>query len=153
MFRQHADHSREGELLCAPQELIIRSEIDGAVHVLKLSGELDKDSAPRFEAVLKHVEATDVEEIVVDLSGLRFIGSDGLKVFIHANARSRAGGKRLMLVRGNDEVQGTFETAGLLSRLPFDGVRELLRPPTCSKPARAQLVVSRPVQAWIGSDR
>jgi hypothetical protein len=58
-----------------------------------------------------------------------------------------------MLVRGNDEVQSTFETAGLLSRLPFDGARELLRPPTYSPPARAQLVVSRPVQAWIGSDR
>jgi anti-anti-sigma factor len=153
MFRQHADQPREGELLCAPQELVIRSERDGTVHVVKLSGELDKDSAPRFEAVLKRAEMTDAREIIVDLGGLTFIGSDGLKVFIHANARSRGGGKRLMLIRGNDEVQRTFETAGLLSRLPFDGARELLRPPTRRKPARAQLVVSRPVQAWIGSDR
>jgi anti-sigma B factor antagonist len=153
MFRQHADHSREGEVLCAPQELVIRSERKGAAHVVKLSGELDKDSAPRFETVLKRVEMTDAREIIVDLSALTFIGSDGLKVFIHANARSRGGGKRLMLIRGNDEVQRTFETAGLLSRLPFDGARELLRPPPHLKPARAQLVVSRPVQAWIGSDR
>ena len=152
MFRQHTFHSPEGDLLCAPRELVIRSKRDGDVHVVQLVGELDKDSAPRFEAELKRVEATDAREIIVDLSGLTFIGSDGLKVFIHANARSRDGAGRLMLVRGSDEVQSTFEMSGLLSRLPFDDDREP-NPPTHGEPARVHIVVSRPVHEWAGGGR
>jgi anti-anti-sigma factor len=152
MFRQHAVHSLEGELLCAPRELAIRSQRDGDVHVVQLIGELDKDSAPAFEAELKRVEASDALEIIVDLSGLTFIGSDGLKVFIHANARSREDGNRLLLVRGSDEVQSTFEMSGLLSRLPFDGYREPRSAPR-RELVRARIVVSRPVHAWVGGGR
>jgi anti-sigma B factor antagonist len=152
MFRQHTVHSPEGDLLCAPRELVIRSQRDGDVHVVRLIGELDKDSAPRFEAELKRAEATDAQEIIVDLSGLTFIGSDGLKVLIHANARSRDGGNRLVLVRGSDEVQSTFEMSGLLSRLPFDDDREQI-PPTNGESARVNIVVSRPVHEWAGGGR
>jgi len=152
MFRQHAVQSPEGELLCAPDELVIRSRRKGDVHVVKLVGELDKDSAPSFEAELKRVEATDAREIIVDLGGLTFIGSDGLKVVIHASTRSRADGNRLLLVRGSDEVQSTFETYGLLSRLPFDDDREL-RTPAYGDPPRAHIVVSRPVHEWAGGGR
>jgi len=103
----------------AAQQLTIRSQRDGHAHVLQLIGELDMDTARAFEDELKRVEATTAREIIVDLSGLTFIGSDGLKVFIHANARSRLEGNRLTLVRGSDQVHETFETTGLLSRLPF----------------------------------
>ena len=153
MFRQHAVHCREAELLCVPQELVIRSQRAGDVHVVALTGELDKDSAPAFEAELKRVEATDARQIVVDLSGLTFIGSDGLKVFIHANTRSRGDGGRLMLVRASEEVQSTFEVAGLLSRLPFDGHREPQPSTTRVEPAGTHIVVSRPVREWIRGGR
>ena len=152
MFRQHVVHSPEGELLCAAHELVIRSQRAGDVHVVRLAGPLDKDSAPEFEAELKRVEATDARQIIVDLSGLTFIGSDGLKVFIHANARSRDDGSRLLLVRGNDEVQSTFEVSGLLSRLPFEDHREP-RPLVQREPARAHIVVSRPVHEWTRGGR
>jgi|GEM_PF-786449 len=153
MFRQHAVHSREGQLLCAPRELVIGSQRAGDVHVVALTGELDKDSAPSFDAELKRVEATDARQIVVDLSGLTFIGSDGLKVFIHANTRSRGDGDRLMLVRASDEVQSTFEVAGLLSRLPFDEHREPPPPTTRSELAGTHIVVSSPVHEWIRGGR
>jgi anti-anti-sigma factor len=149
MFRQRTVRPQEGQLLCAPDRLSIRSKRDGHVHVLRLIGELDKDSAPAFDAELKRIEATDAGEIVVDLSMLRFVGSDGLKVLIQANARSRDGGKRLMLVLG-DEVRSTFETAGLLSRLPFDEERKPLPPVQAAQP-RIEVVVSWPVREWRGS--
>ena len=135
-------------MLCAPDRLSIRSKRDGQVHVLRLIGELDKDSAPAFDAELRRIEATDAGEIVVDLSMLRFVGSDGLKVLIQANARSRDGGKRLMLVLG-DDVRNTFETAGLLSRLPFDEERK--PPPVEPAQPRIEVVVSWPVRQWRGS--
>jgi anti-sigma B factor antagonist len=152
MFRQHAVHSTEGELLHAPGELVIRSQRAGDVHLVHLVGELDRDSAPAFEAELKRAEAGDARQIVVDLSGLAFIGSDGLKVLIHANARSRRAGHRLRLARGSDEVQSTFEVAGLLSRLPFEEDRATNRSPPAG-PASAHIVVSRPVHEWARGGR
>jgi len=148
MFRPHAVHPDEGELTRGPQRLAIRSERTGHVHVLHLIGELDMSTVQAFEDELKRVEATDAGEIVVDLSGLRFIGSDGLKAFIHASARSRLGDNRLRLVRGPDAVQKTFETSGLVSRLPFADHHEL-RSPWLSRIASASLVVSQPVQEWL----
>jgi anti-anti-sigma factor len=150
MFRQHAVHSREGDLLCLSEQLTIRSERDGHSHVVQLVGELDVHSAKAFEDELKRVESTDAREIVVDLSGLNSIGYDGLKVFIHANARSRSEGNRLRLMRGPDRVQQTFETTGLLSRLPFmaDGDAG---PRLHDHLSKVQVVVSKPVQRWAGS--
>jgi anti-sigma B factor antagonist len=151
MFRQHVVHSREGDLLCTPEQLVIRSERHGHAHVIQLVGELDVHTAAVFEDELKRVECTDAREIIVDLSGLTFIGSDGLKVFIHANARSRCDGNRLRLTPGPERVQTTFETTGLLSRLPFTaaGAGSLVQGPL----SRVQVVVSRPVQDWTGSTR
>jgi anti-anti-sigma factor len=98
--------------------------------VVQLTGELDMDTATRFEDELMRVEATDAREIIVDLGGLQHMGSDGLKAFIRANARSRDDGNRLMLVRCPDIVQQVFETSGMLSRLPFaDMARQ--RPSRC----------------------
>jgi anti-sigma B factor antagonist len=147
MFRPHAVHPQEGELILGPQRLAIRSQRNGRVHVVQLIGELDMSTAQEFETELMRVEATDAEEIIVDLSGLKFIGSDGLKAFIHASARSRLGDNRLRLVRGPDAVQKTFETTGLVSRLPFANDDEL-RSPWHGQSPSAQLVVSRPVQEW-----
>lgn len=118
MFGRNLVQSRQGELRCA-QQLTIHSERHGQTHVVELIGELDMQTARAFEDELKRVEATDAQEIIVDLSALKFINSDGLRAFIHANARSRRAGNRLMLVRGPDQVHKTFETSGLLPLLPF----------------------------------
>lgn len=111
MFRRHVVHSQE--------RLTIRSECHGHAHVLQLIGELDMNTAPAFENELKRVEDTEARQIIVDLSWLKLIGCDGLKILIHANARLRDAGNRLVLVRGADQVQRTFEMTGLISRLPF----------------------------------
>ncbi len=152
MFRRHAVHSEEGDLLCAPEQLAMRSDRDGHAHVVELIGELDINTAPAFDAELKRVERSDAREIIVDLSGLTSISCDGLKALIHANARSRDCHKRLRLLRGTDQVQRTFETAGLVTRLPFDDDREL-NLLLHSRPPRARVVVSRPVRNWCRSTR
>ncbi len=147
MFRRHVVDRQEGPLLCAHDQLAMRSDRDGHVHVVELIGELDMNTAPVFDAELKRVERSDAREIIVDLSGLSFITSDGLKAIIHANARSRERDNRLRLLRGSDHVQKTFETAGLVSRLPFDDDREA-RSLVPGQPPRARVVVSRPVRNW-----
>ena len=126
LFRRHAVHVREAKLSCTSPPLTMRSQRDGQTHVVQLIGELDRSNAHTFDDELKRVEATDARRIIVDLSGLEFIGSDGLKAFIQANARSRQRGNRLLLVRGPDQLHKTFETTGLASLLPFIEMDELI---------------------------
>ena len=147
MFRRHVVGSVEDELAFASEHLAMRSERDGGVHLIELIGVLDIVSAPAFEGELKRVERSDATEIVVDLSGLEWISSEGLKTLIHAQSRSRDRHNRLRLRPGPVQVQKTFETAGLVSRLPFHDDREL-RLQVQSRPPRARVVLSRPVRNW-----
>lgn len=149
MFRRHVVGTMEDDLVYASERLAMHSERNGDIHLITLVGVLDIDSAPTFEDELKRVERSDASEIVVDLSGLEWINSDGLKALIHAQSRSRSHERynRLRLLPGTDQVQRTFETAGLVSRLPFDDDREL-RLQVRSQSPRARVVLSQPVRHW-----
>ena len=144
MFGRRASHDRESGIA-------IRSERDGHLHHVKLIGELDVDAAAAFDAELRRVESEDATEIIVDLSDLSFISAEGLKAVILASARSAGRPGRLRLVPGGNEIQNAFETAGLLSRLPFDVDRDPGRRTRHQTP-HLRLVVSRPVRKWLPAD-
>jgi anti-anti-sigma factor len=144
MFGRRASHDRESAIA-------IRSDRDGDVHHVKLIGELEVDAAAALDAELRRVESGDAREIVVDLSDLSFISAEGLKAVIRASARSVGVPGRLRLVPGSDEIQKAFETAGLISRLPFDVDRDAGRR-SRHQSQHARLVVSRPVREWLSVD-
>ena len=110
--------SREDRVLAAGQ-LMIRSERQGKTHVVGMSGELDLATTTRLEDELEAAEASDADEIILDLSRLDFIDSTGLQVILAADARSKANGKRLKLVRGQRQVHRIFEITDTADRLPF----------------------------------
>jgi anti-sigma B factor antagonist len=112
------ERSRATEL-CEAGQLSISSQRDGDVHVIGLFGELDLATAGRVEQELCRVEATDASSIVVDLSGLTFMGSTGVRLVVEAEARSRADANRLKLLRGPHTVQRVFEISGVADKLPF----------------------------------
>jgi anti-sigma B factor antagonist len=99
--------------------LRMTSDREGDVHTIGLFGELDLATAERVQHELEHAEATDAEAIVLDLSGLTFIDSTGVRLILMADARSRADSDRLALLRGPANVQRVFELTGLEDRLPF----------------------------------
>ena len=99
--------------------LTIRSERDGAVHTITLSGELDLATAASVDAELGRVEAGDAPSIVLDLSGLSFMDSTGVRLLINAHARSRADSDRLTLLRGRAAVQRVLQLSGVDVLLPF----------------------------------
>lgn len=100
--------------------LEVRSERSDDRHLIALDGELDLDGVERVTDELEQAEASDAERIVLDLSGLDFIDSSGVRLIVRADLRSRADGDRLRLIRGNARVQRVFELTGVLERLPFD---------------------------------
>jgi anti-anti-sigma factor len=84
---------------------------------VSLSGELDIASAPQLEDQLGQVEAAGPAAIVLDLRGLEFMDSTGLRTIVGADTRAREQGRRLAIVRGPEAVQRIFTVTKLDERL------------------------------------
>jgi anti-sigma B factor antagonist len=80
-------------------------------------GDLDIAAAPELEETLSLAMASDATSIVIDLRGLEFVDSTGLRVL--AQATQAEGGERISFIPGNDHVQSVFRISGLLDELPF----------------------------------
>jgi anti-sigma B factor antagonist len=87
-----------------------------AVHIV-LTGELDISTAPRVEEELRRVEENAPAVIVLDLRGLEFMDSTGLRVIVSADGRAREDNRSLRLVRGPEAVQRIFRVTRLDERL------------------------------------
>jgi anti-sigma B factor antagonist len=99
--------------------LRISSERDGDVYAIRLSGELDLATADGVQRELERVEASDARSIVLDLSGLTFMDSTGVRLMLSARARSRADSDRLTMLRGSAAVQRVLDLTGVADLLPF----------------------------------
>jgi anti-sigma B factor antagonist len=89
----------------------------GGVRLLRLSGELDMAGVDRFERMLAPDEAPEEATFVVDLRGLTFIDSSGLRAVIMADQRVREEGGRFIVVRGSDRVNEVLEMTGVAERI------------------------------------
>ena len=81
--------------------------------VLTARGELDVASVPAFRELLLPLVQSATPSVVVDLSGVRFIDSAGLRVIVDGltNARRRDGDLRLACPHAS--LRRTFEITGL----------------------------------------
>jgi anti-sigma B factor antagonist len=80
-------------------------------------GDLDIGGAPELDETLSLALASDAKAIVIDLRGLEFVDSTGLRTLI--SPTQGEGGDRVTFVEGNDHVQSVFRVAGLLDELTF----------------------------------
>jgi anti-sigma B factor antagonist len=103
-----------------PGGLEISSElVDGAIRV-SLRGELDLSCATQVEERFARIDEQAPARVVIDLSGLAFIDSSGLRMLLIADARAREHGYELKLVAGQQPVQRVFEMTGALDVLDFE---------------------------------
>jgi anti-sigma B factor antagonist len=103
-----------------PGALSIDCISDNGTAALILEGELDIASAPALEERLSAVEDGHPARLVIDLGGLAFIDSTGLRVLLQANARAGDGAHELVLRPGADAVQRVFETTGVRGAFRFE---------------------------------
>jgi len=100
--------------------LSIRTERDpDELYVIEFYGEFDLSGAELATAELERVQRSDVEEIIIDLSGLDFIDSTGLAILCRAYRREREGANRAVFLRADGQVQRVFDLTCLSSALPF----------------------------------
>jgi anti-sigma B factor antagonist len=88
--------------------------------LIALSGELDLSGAPALDDEIGRLAAADgVQRIVLDLRGLEFLDSSGLRSVAMADRRLSSAGRGLVLVRGGETVQRVFEITRMAERLHF----------------------------------
>jgi anti-sigma B factor antagonist len=93
---------------------------NGTVAVIAATGELDLSGAALLEAELERLEADpEVGTVVLDLRGLEFMDSSGLRLVVLADMRAREAGRRFALVKGVDTVHRVFEITRMSERLDF----------------------------------
>jgi len=84
-------------------KLDVRHEADRVV--LCLQGELDLASAPLLETEIEGIELGTSAMVVLDLQGLQFMDSTGLRTVLSSQARVRERGGELVVTPGSSQVQ------------------------------------------------
>jgi anti-sigma B factor antagonist len=99
----------------------------GGASVLAVTGELDLDTSPELESRLTRAFDAGAELVILDLRGVEFMDSTGLRVLLSAHQRAHESGRRFALVRGADQVERVLTLTGVRDLLTVvDAPEELL---------------------------
>ena len=85
--------------------------------VLALEGELDAASATDAQKRMLHFDLRPGGQLVLDLSGLTFMDSTGIRVILQAENHASLHGAELIVVRPRDSVMRVLELVGLDEQL------------------------------------
>lgn len=94
----------------APQLTIDESQVDARI-VLTVAGEIDLATAPQLQMRVAEVNAA--EHLILDMSGVTFMDSTGLRVVIGAHERAREAGGRFALVAPDGPVTKLLAITGV----------------------------------------
>jgi anti-sigma B factor antagonist len=100
--------------------LTFETTLSGGDAVVALAGELDlSGTAPLDAEVDRLAQEPGVERVVLDLRGLEFLDSSGLRLVALAERRLSVAGRSFVLVRGPEVVQRVFDITRMGDRLRF----------------------------------
>ena len=91
-------------------------------------GELDLATVPAVDEQLGELWSVGFTDLVLDLRGVRFLDSTGLRMLLAWQTRSATDGVAFTVIRGPRVVQRVLEVAGVdewLTYAPVDGAHRL----------------------------
>jgi anti-anti-sigma factor len=109
-----------------PRRLEIGASSAEETTVLVLVGELDIASAPAVDRALEDLGPSISKRLVIDLAGVTFMDSTGLRALLLACKSASDSQRELVLRPGPYQVQRVFELSGTLERFVFE------EPPTAA---------------------
>ena len=90
----------------------IQQEQEGTTRILALSGRLDTDTSADVELTLQDLLGAGERNFLIDLTGIGYVSSAGLRVLL-ATAKQLEGGKGSLRLCGlNPSVKQVFDVAG-----------------------------------------
>lgn len=87
--------------------------------MLHLDGELDVSGASALQQALVGLDHDPPHVLALDLRGLAFIDSSGLRAILAADDAARREGRRVILIEGPPGVQEVFRVTLLEERFQF----------------------------------
>ena len=104
----------------------IAKEMTAGYCVVKLSGRLDAVTAPEAEGYLGGLVQEGQTALAVDLTGVDYVSSAGLRVFLVTAKKLKAAGGELSLAGLAGNVKEVIEISGFPSIMPcFDNLKDL----------------------------
>ncbi len=92
--------------------------------VIRVTGRLDSATAPQFEERLMSAIQVGETHIAVNLEGLDYISSAGLRVLLKAAREIKTGGGGLALCCMRDYIREVFDLSGFISIIPVVATEE-----------------------------
>ena len=99
---------------------ISHEDVGGNLRRITISGRLDMEGTDSVGAKLVELVAAPTKGVVVDLSGVRFLASIGIRALIQsAKAVEKRGGKLVLLVSQGSQVVMSLEATGIDQLIPI----------------------------------
>lgn len=134
MATYHDEKQRPGSERLGVPPLQLHEQAGLAQRTLVLRGELDLACAPMLDAAVERVCTEQTETLTLDLSGLTFMDSTGLRAILLAEDLCGRHDCKLVVIPGPAQVQRVFEVTGLLERLPFQSEAATIEPGSVQDP-------------------
>ena len=104
-------------------QLNVGTEMEGDTLTVKVSGRIDSKRAPEFDTVLRATIAAKDRAIIVDLGGVTFVGSAGLRTLLTAATVLRERGTGFAVCCPSNPIRGLFKLSGLDRVIPVAASR------------------------------
>ena len=96
--------------------MTINVERDYELVILEITGRLDTTTAPNLDTVINEL-SEDTKELVLDMGGLEYISSAGIRVILSAYKKMTSNQGTMRITKANEMVRDVFEMTGLLELL------------------------------------
>ena len=94
-------------------KLAIETDVTQEVTLVKLKGRVDSDSAPELDSALAKLLEDGRNKIVLDLQGMDFMSSAGLRSLVKALKAAQSAGGGVHLAAVSKDVEGVLLTVGM----------------------------------------
>jgi anti-sigma B factor antagonist len=100
--------------------IIDSEDVNENLRIIRLLGRLDIQGVNEIDAKFAFLAASAKHRIVVDLAGLDFLASIGIRTLIsNAKAQQQRGGRLVPFVGDNEPVARILETMGINTLIPM----------------------------------
>jgi anti-sigma B factor antagonist len=94
-------------------------DVSDGIRLISVFGEVDVASAPAVGHALREAEVSAATSVVLDLAGVTFLDSAGIRVLMDAVSASQSGQNKLSVRRDyQPQVDRVLAIAGVIEALP-----------------------------------
>lgn len=99
----------------------IFEKLTGSELTLILNGTFDESSCPSIDSKISEVMGWEIKKILLNMAGVDYISSLGIRTLIIAHKNSIKSGKELLLAEMSEKVREILSEMGMLSLFAVSG--------------------------------